>query len=292
MNLSEIHTQVREIIEEPTARIWTNDEIYRHINRTYIQLQGEMSQTDSAIGLDSKLLSELTHVSETGGITKVTLEPYVTKVVRVENGFQTDAPGRSVNPIHLNSHAYARRQFLNGDTWFFGGDRHLYLNLKKDNIDDASTWRIWFQRRWPPLVGVTVSSLTSLTFTPTVVASGLTPAWPGLTDAMRNTRFQNATDASGGTLFFCTGSTSTTCVVESATGLDNSDVLWSVPLFDESLHEVLAYRAANRCLDKEGNITQKQVINQVSAELSRTLVNTKERRQDQAPRYVNYTEDR
>ena len=284
MNVADLITNTRDIIEEGTANLWSDNELVRYLNRSYMQIQNEMIQMDESWGMDSITLDSVTSTEITGGITEFVLPDFVRKVVRVENlATDSEVPGQSSTPIHLNLYAAARDTFAQGNSWFFGGTRKLIINGRDLT---AGEWRVWFTRAWAPLVKVVLPSVSS-SLTLTMVTDGYS-SLPRITNAMRGAKFES--DVNESQFYYCTASGGMDLTFESITGLDSSDTLYSVPIIPEAHHEAIAYRAAMRALDKEGNMQQKQAIGQTLQGLEQNMLNTEEKRHNAGPRYVNFVE--
>lgn len=282
MNIAELVTNVRDVVEEGTASLWSDNELVRYINRAYSQIQNEFIQMDESWGLDSITLDSVTKTEIAGGLSEFVLPDHVRKVIRVENlAGDSEVPGSSSTPIHLNVYAMAREAFSLGSTWFFGGTRKLIINAKDLT---ASEWRVWFIRDWAPLVRVVLPSVSS-SLTLTMVTDTYSNL-PRITNAMRGAKFES--DVNESQFYYCTASGGMDLTFESITGLDSSDNLYSVPIIPEAHHESIAYRAAMRALDKEGNVQQKQAVAQTLEGLEQNMLNTEEKRQYQQPRYTNY----
>ena len=320
MNLTQLLEYIRFLVEEKSANVWTDDELVSYLNRSHLEMFHEASQSDSGWGLDSATLDDavlFSVASADGGITKVTTPanvPSMYKIVRVERLDEASDPGSSIVPIGINQYPQFRDPFgyaTEGMTWFLGGDRAIYINAKYADLT-LSEWRIWYIRRWAPLVRFTVGAGVSATqFTvnmgPSHADTNRLGDMPFAQDALKGAMLNVKTDAvkasswNVGQTITCSAWASSNLAADVPTfalthtpdpagdSITANDVLESIPVFDEVHHEGLCYRAAMRALDKEGNQSQKALVGQTYAMLRSDWINSLENRQKQSGRSVNFT---
>ena len=276
MNASQLITYTRYILSESTANVWTDAELLDYINRGYEHAYRVQVMKDRGYGVVAFDWNTTDFPAATQARSDewtIYLPKFFYKLMEVQNA--------TANYEKIPS---APRFARKSGTWHFSGSNQITFVGESQ----PTSLRFLVYRNPAPLHVGSISSYNDVenTFVLTATTGDLTRhPW-----TYQGSIFEMTSGTGQGLLVYGTdfarSSNTLTFVAPEEVTLANSDTYAMVPDMDETHHELLAYLAADRALNKEGNESGKQLIRNTMAHLWQEYINTLVPRTTDNARYV------
>lgn len=310
MNVADLIERVREILGEvpqssTAKRLWTDQELLRHLNSGYETLWKKAKQADEEWGLDFFTLTALGAVqADIGGLMiGVSLPADIDTIAYVEEGFDASTEGTEIVKCGLRStKPYQPTRFPSYEGrrgWMPAGEGNGLFFTKTNDPLNLDKTRIWFMRRAPRLVRFTASHPTTSSLRVSVTAGATLGQVSTVKDYYRNTPVEctlaGTPGASPQRLRFQVSAWAIQThpnfdmTLSVAHGMAPGSSTWEVlPIFAEEHHELIAWLGAQRALARGGDSKQRDVILLEQQALYADFIQAIENRQIQAPREVSW----